>query len=86
MLSLILAMSVAAQSPATTASADMSQLPVAVAKVAKIDRVKCKWVVTKSGMARQFCLTNRDWRDHQIERQQRIDEFTKRQLQIRLAR
>ena len=83
MLSLVLALIVAEPAAATAPMA--APAPQPAVKVAKMDALKCKWVVTKSGTARQFCLTQREWRDHQIDRQQRLDEFTKRQLTINLT-
>ena len=83
MLSLALALIIA--EPAATTAPAVAEPPARVTRVAKLDGVQCKWVVTKSGAARQFCLTQREWRDHQIERQQRINEFTRRQLQINLT-
>ena len=85
MLSLILALTVAAQPAAPTQTTDPARPTAQVVRTAQSGALKCKWVVTKSGMARQFCLTGREWRDHQIERQQRLNEFTRRQLQINLT-
>ena len=85
MLTLILALAASAQPAAITEPAPAPRPVAAVTRVARSDAVTCKWVVTKSGMARQFCLTNREWRDHQIDREQRLNEFTRRQLQINLT-
>ena len=84
MLSLVFAL-IAAEPAVATQPVAAAEPPARVVKVSKMDAVSCKWVVSKGGMARQFCLTNREWRDNQIERQQRINEFTRRQLQINLT-
>jgi len=83
MLSFVFAL-IAAE-PAVATQPTAAEPPARVVKVSKMDAVTCKWVAGKGGAARQFCLTNREWRDHQIERQQRINEFTRRQLQINLT-
>jgi hypothetical protein len=80
MLSLILAL-VAAE-PSTTAQPVAQPVSEPAARVAKAKKVTCKWVVSKGGIAREVCATGNQWRDDQIERQQRVDEFQRRQLTI----
>jgi hypothetical protein len=59
----------AAPAPATPAT-----------KVSKADTVTCKWVTNSGGIANRICLTGRQWRNEQLERQRRVDDFQRRAL------
>ena len=78
MLSLILALVVA--EPAATTAPAAAPAPQPAPKVAKTEKVTCKWVTGRGGIARQVCGTDRQWRDEQMRRQQAVDEFQKRAL------
>ena len=80
MLSLILALVVA--EPAATTAPAAAPPPQPAPKVAKADAVTCKWMTGKGGIARQVCATNKQWRNEQLNRQQSVDEFQRRQLTI----
>jgi hypothetical protein len=80
MLSLILALVVA--EPTATTAPVAAPAPQPAPKIAKADQVTCKWLTGKGGIVRQVCATKKQWRDEQMERQQRVDEFQRRQLTI----
>ena len=77
MLALIFALAVADPAAAAPAPTPDAAPP---AKVSKQDKITCKWVNTYSGIARQVCMTGREWRLDQIERQRRVDDFQRRAL------
>ncbi len=80
MLSLILALVVA--EPAATTAPAAAPPPQPAPKVAKADQVTCRWLTGRGGIARQVCATNKQWRLDQMNRQQSVDEFQRRQLTI----
>jgi hypothetical protein len=78
MLSLILAL---ALSEPTAAPPPEAPPPHAEkVRVSKQEQVTCRWMNTPSGIARHICMTNRAWRDDQIERQRHLDDFQRRAL------
>lgn len=82
MISLIFALVVAAEPAAATGPVTVTAPAQPAPKVAKADQVTCKWMTGKGGITRQVCATNKTWRTEQMDRQQRVDEFQRRQLTI----
>jgi hypothetical protein len=78
MLTLILALVVA--EPAASTAPAAAPAPQPAPKVAKSEKVTCKWIAGSGGTARQVCATDKQWRNEQMERQQRVDEFQRRAL------
>jgi hypothetical protein len=76
MLALIFALAVA--DPAAAPAPMAAEAPVA--KVSKQDRVTCKWIVNGGGISQHICMTAREWRNDQMERQRRVDDFQRRAL------
>jgi hypothetical protein len=82
MLSLILALALSEPATATTPPTAPPPQPVEKVRYSKADQVTCKWVSTAGGIARHVCMTSRDWRNDQIERQRHVDDFQRRALTV----
>ena len=80
MLSLVLALTIVAAQPATTEPVAPAQPVATVTKVSKADQITCKWRTNGAGHRQEVCMTNRQWRDDQIENQKRFDDFQRRAL------
>ena len=76
MLAFVLALAVSCPAAAPAHTADVAK-PI---KVSKQEKVTCKWITTGGGISQHVCLTGRQWRDDQIERQRRVDDFQRRAL------
>jgi hypothetical protein len=76
MLALVLALAITDPAAAPAPTADATPPP----KVAKQDQVTCKWVANGGGISSQVCMTARQWRDDQIQRQRNFDDFQRRAL------
>jgi curli biogenesis system outer membrane secretion channel CsgG len=87
MLTLILALALAAPPPATAPSESAAapeaapiQTAVQTAKTPASPRIICKWRAHSTGIPIRYCGTARAWRDEKINHQQDIEVGQRRLL------